>query len=263
MRLICPNCGAQYEVGAGVIPDGGRDVQCSNCGQTWFQEPEAVGAPPEPEAVPEPAPVDPVYDEPPAPGSTVSPDVANILREEAQHEQRARQAERHGAIETQTDLGFEQEQPPARSGRDRLARLRGADPATEPEEEGEVRDVVAQMVATSRDLLPDIEEINSTLTATSEQKEQERIEEAVDAETSAARRRTGFRLGFGLSVLVFVLLIGTYLFAPSLGRTVPSAEPAITAYADWANGARVSLDGWLKSTVESLTQRMSDAVADG
>ncbi|MCA0994048.1 zinc-ribbon domain-containing protein [Alloyangia pacifica] len=37
MRLICPNCGAQYEVPVDVIPTGGRDVQCSDCGHTWFQ----------------------------------------------------------------------------------------------------------------------------------------------------------------------------------------------------------------------------------
>ena len=37
MRLVCPNCGAQYEVPDDVIPQGGRDVQCSNCGHTWFQ----------------------------------------------------------------------------------------------------------------------------------------------------------------------------------------------------------------------------------
>ncbi|MEP5090684.1 MAG: zinc-ribbon domain-containing protein, partial [Paracoccaceae bacterium] len=37
MRLICPNCDAQYEVPSEVIPEDGRDVQCSNCGDTWFQ----------------------------------------------------------------------------------------------------------------------------------------------------------------------------------------------------------------------------------
>lgn len=37
MRLICPNCGAQYEVPKNVIPQGGRDVQCSNCANTWYQ----------------------------------------------------------------------------------------------------------------------------------------------------------------------------------------------------------------------------------
>ncbi|HHB81612.1 MAG TPA: thioredoxin, partial [Aliiroseovarius sp.] len=39
MRLVCPNCGAQYEVDSRVIPENGRDVQCSNCGHTWFQKP--------------------------------------------------------------------------------------------------------------------------------------------------------------------------------------------------------------------------------
>lgn len=42
MRLICPNCAAQYEVDARVIPEDGRDVQCSNCGQAWFQLPEGA-----------------------------------------------------------------------------------------------------------------------------------------------------------------------------------------------------------------------------
>ena len=40
MRLTCPNCGAQYEVPDEVIPKTGRDVQCSNCGDTWFQPPK-------------------------------------------------------------------------------------------------------------------------------------------------------------------------------------------------------------------------------
>lgn len=38
MRLICPNCVAQYEVDEDVIPAEGRDVQCANCGHNWFQD---------------------------------------------------------------------------------------------------------------------------------------------------------------------------------------------------------------------------------
>jgi predicted Zn finger-like uncharacterized protein len=37
MRLICPNCDAQYEVDDAAIPAAGRDVQCSSCGHAWFQ----------------------------------------------------------------------------------------------------------------------------------------------------------------------------------------------------------------------------------
>lgn len=50
MRLICPNCVAQYEVDEDVIPPEGRDVQCANCGHNWFQDslkmlsPEAAAA---------------------------------------------------------------------------------------------------------------------------------------------------------------------------------------------------------------------------
>jgi len=45
MRLVCPNCGAQYEVSDEAIPGGGRDVQCSACGHTWFQAPAGTAAP--------------------------------------------------------------------------------------------------------------------------------------------------------------------------------------------------------------------------
>lgn len=38
MRLVCPNCVAQYEVADGTIPVTGRDVQCANCNHIWFQD---------------------------------------------------------------------------------------------------------------------------------------------------------------------------------------------------------------------------------
>ena len=73
MRLVCPNCGAQYEVPSEVIPTGGRDVQCSSCGDTWFQRhPADVAAEPDPEsaeAVEEPA----SDEKEPAAGEEVTP----------------------------------------------------------------------------------------------------------------------------------------------------------------------------------------------
>ena len=47
MRLVCPNCGAQYEVDDRVIPESGRDVQCSACGHAWYQMPHGHAEPPE------------------------------------------------------------------------------------------------------------------------------------------------------------------------------------------------------------------------
>ena len=152
MRLTCPNCDAQYEVPDDVVPPEGRDVQCSACGKTWFQP--AAGAPehedfdparqsarPGPEdasaAAPEPAPSTPP--QPAAPQRQLDPEVASVLREEAERESRVREAER-GAVESQPDLGLddmrrtEDEQAQrARQSRERMARLRGKDPkAPEP-----------------------------------------------------------------------------------------------------------------------------------
>lgn len=117
MRLVCPNCAAQYEVDSTAIPEAGRNVQCANCGDTWHQDREGVRETP-PEVAPEPAastPVDePVSDHPPQidpddepeaeldetptfqnrPKATpVDPSVLDILRSEAELEAAARSAE--------------------------------------------------------------------------------------------------------------------------------------------------------------------------
>jgi predicted Zn finger-like uncharacterized protein len=92
MRLICPNCGAQYEIDNTAIPPGGRDVQCSDCQFSWFHtrrdplilrasETEAAAA----EAS---APADP-----PPPRRRPDAQVMAVLREEALREQTARDSE--------------------------------------------------------------------------------------------------------------------------------------------------------------------------
>lgn len=65
MRIICPNCSAQYEVEAAAIPPEGRYVQCSACGHGWLQPSMA----PAPAAGPEPGGAD--IDAPAADGAAV------------------------------------------------------------------------------------------------------------------------------------------------------------------------------------------------
>ena len=72
MRLICPNCTAQYEVDASMIPDEGRDVQCSNCGHTWYELAPAKEALAEVDPAPN---VDPEPWETPEAQTAVEPDV--------------------------------------------------------------------------------------------------------------------------------------------------------------------------------------------
>ena len=40
MRLVCPRCGAQYEIDGAEIPAAGRTVECTACGNTWRHVPD-------------------------------------------------------------------------------------------------------------------------------------------------------------------------------------------------------------------------------
>jgi predicted Zn finger-like uncharacterized protein len=271
MRLICPNCGAQYEVGDDVIPEAGRDVQCSNCGHTWFEQPgasvaaeegeddEQHGHPerepepepeyasdpepdPEPEPLPEPEPEPEPLPEPepePVPAyaarSTVSPEIARILQEEAAREEAVRKAEAQGGLETQPDLGLEspldREAQLAEEARRRMARMRGeAAPA-----------IASAMTATPgsrRELLPDIEEINSSLRSAADRPE---IVET-PAEHAEVQNRRGFRFGFSLVVLVCAGLALVYNFAPRIAGMVPQTGPILDRYVAAVDDGRIWFD---------------------
>ncbi|TQS71459.1 hypothetical protein ERN12_10535 [Rhodobacteraceae bacterium] len=112
MRLICPDCTAQYEIDAAAIPAAGRDVQCSGCGRIWFQPaPEILltqNAPParRPKTPPHTAKppkgrstlsalISPRSEAPPPPRRRIDDSLLAILREEADREATARRAD-HG-----------------------------------------------------------------------------------------------------------------------------------------------------------------------
>ena len=260
MRLICPNCGAQYEVADDVIPTGGRDVQCSNCGHTWFEQPGASVAAelgseaetptePSPEPIPEPtsgpdvAPIpepEPVR-EAPKPREMAS-DVTDILRQEAEYEKSAREADTN-TIETQPDLDLSHDPDEgrrSREARERLARLRG-----EPENADAVSAAMTQDAnAPRRELLPDIEEINSTL------RPDNTANAAVNYDADTERPRGGFKRGFMYVVIVALVALAIYVFAPQISAAVPQVEPYLTSYAEWVDGLRILLDQKLQQLIE-------------
>jgi predicted Zn finger-like uncharacterized protein len=56
MILTCPNCGTQYAVKDGAIPEHGRQVRCAACKHSWHQDPDSGTAlEPAPEPAYEPA----------------------------------------------------------------------------------------------------------------------------------------------------------------------------------------------------------------
>jgi len=278
MRLVCPNCGAQYEVPDEVIPQDGRDVQCSNCGDTWFQNhptnddglaeelgearvaPE-VSNPPEPE--PEPTPEPPGATEPerstppvqPAPRRELDPSVSDVLREEAAREAAAR-AREAGTLEEQPELGIgEPDDEISRRQReagDRMARMRGEDPS-------EAKAAAARAANGSRrGVLPDIDEINSTLRKDSERR---KTATEVAASREATQQKSGFGLGFLVVILLAVVLIALYVFAPQLAEALPPVAPALEAYVDAVNAARLWLDGQMRHLMEMLDGIASESAA--
>jgi predicted Zn finger-like uncharacterized protein len=287
MRITCPNCGAQYEVDDALIPETGRDVQCSNCGKGWFQarHPELVEAEEEPVAAevveeitvedtvaaevvarsPEPEPAEePVTevaepeappaappaaeaakpapamldeddddDAPPAALPARKPDeaVLAVLREEAEREIAQRRQETAG-IETQPDLGLAE---PVE---------RRTTPAAE------VAATAAVAGAARRDLLPDIDVINSTLRSDADRG----AVHAGDDDEMVGERRRGFRTGFGLVLLLVAALILLYVAAGWLAQTVPALAPLLAAYVEAANGFRAWLDGLLAAGTAGLSE---------
>jgi predicted Zn finger-like uncharacterized protein len=304
MRLICPNCSAQYDVDDSVIPEAGRDVQCSNCGQTWFQpsanalkaeaeaeanasgefeeewdepspliaEPvgrqtrKATAAAAEATAVPvaEPAPVAAAAPSAPqgaAPRAeseqtrrALDDSLLAILREEAEREARARRAE--GIVldsEPEFNLppvGKARDVPMASAlaaagvGEDSIAHLRGTPEGASalPDDE--------PIPQHRRELLPDIEEINSTLRATSDRQHEPA---ARDAPQTEAHRRSGFRFGFSMAAMIAVAGAGFYLFGPQISAAVPQVAPAEARYHALVDSGRL----WLEQKVQVLVQQIS------
>ncbi|WP_299138149.1 zinc-ribbon domain-containing protein [uncultured Tateyamaria sp.] len=263
MRLICPNCDAQYEVVDDVIPTEGRDVQCSNCGQTWFQHhpdhaPEELDADGLPEDLSEPDDT-PTEDEERVPTAEpqrreLDPSVADILRQEAEVEQQAR-AQAAETLESQPDLGLESAESDgdrrAREARERMARMRGEDPGLAQVSE-EV--ATAAAIGSRRDLLPDIEEINSTLRSTSDRQSGGGTDVAEPTMEAMPRKRSGFRRGFLLMILVALVLGAVYVFAPQIAQAVPQVDPYLSAYVAQVDSGRAWLDGQVTSLLQSLDQ---------
>lgn len=270
MRLICPNCGAQYAVADGVIPSAGRDVQCSNCSHTWFETPGASSqdTPPAPRKVTPPKPAEPTASaadrfsgsiddafkndlsddvapapQPPVDRKPVDRSVADILREEAALEAAQRRNEAKAPIESQADLGLAD---PAPAPRTPPPAETTPDANPTPIASTSTAAAAAAAQASRRELLPDIEEINSSLRSDAERGT------ATEAEAVAAEKRKGFRRGFLLVLIIFALLVLVYIFAGDIATLVPALAQPLQTYVDTVDVWRIWLDDNMQSMLLSI-----------
>jgi len=235
MRLTCPNCAAQYEVDEKVIPQIGRDVQCSACGHTWYQYPMEVALQMRAAEMED----DDDEDDGPPPLPTdgtgrqqaprIDKTVLDVLREEAELEMTARNRPA-ASLETQGDLGLT-----------RPTRSKSAPPRS-PREEDEP---VAVEPVRRRSLLPDIEELTSTL----EPGRGSRRDGDEDDEDIASEERRGFRNGLSMVILIAMFLIAIYMLAPLIAAYVPALEGALTQYVTVINDLRAMVSDQLRGLI--------------
>ncbi|MEM7598042.1 MAG: zinc-ribbon domain-containing protein [Pseudomonadota bacterium] len=281
MRLTCPNCAAQYEVPDEVIPLNGRDVQCSNCGDTWFQhhpdhpdytpafDPDApeldadedvgpndtLDAPQEDVAEQDQDPADaPPMSAPPR--RELAEDVASVLREEADREVRAREAEMSGGLETQPDLGLsgsDGADQRTQQAKDRMARLRGFEDAVDepvsdlvqaPDPDAKPDAPTPEIdLGTRANLLPEVEDVDQRIEAQSDGASE--AASARDGSRVATQKEgsSGFSRGLRLSIALFVIAAALYIFAPQLVQMVPALNDPLTGYTQLIDQGRAALQG--------------------
>ncbi|WP_209313626.1 zinc-ribbon domain-containing protein [Jannaschia formosa] len=311
MRLTCPNCSAQYDIPADMIPAEGREVQCSNCATVWFQPGSGEDA----DAAPEDGPRAPSDRRPMADEATL-----DVLRQERAHEARLRAAERRRSRtlshlrdpdEAEPALAESGEADPSRAAAAAewarmataasVARARVVpEAATEPEAPRPVptvTDDVSEAIARTlremaldrakakpeedglaeppaspprakgeerrqarRNLLPDIEEINSSLRPDERALAAAAVEESGsemelgEPSTGRVDRRSGFNLGFVAVLLLVGIAAALYLFAAPLARTVPSLESPLANYVATVDDLRVALEARVDAVAASILQ---------
>lgn len=245
MRLTCPNCTAQYEVDDRVIPQNGRDVQCSACGNTWYQYPMEVALQmraadmddDEDDDRPVPPPVDGTARNT---APRIDKTVLDVLREEAEREMSERRRSR-GDLQTQGDLGLTRPQR-SRAAPSRIHGEEDTPPPPPPPDLSDLHGESARQPARKRNVLPDIEELTSTL----EPGNDSRAVHNDDTDESAAAQPGGFRNGLSLVALVGMALVAVYLLAPMIASYVPASEGVLITYVGLVNDLRAWVAGMLR-----------------
>ena len=102
-----------------------------------------------------------------------------------------------------------------------------------------------------RELLPDIEEIKSSLRSTTDDGAGE-TDDPSDDPVSAAKKRHGFRQGFTTALTLGILASAVYVAAPRVVAVVPALAGPMESYVSTIDSARVWVDTLLRSATSSL-----------
>lgn len=265
MRLICPRCGAQYEIEDGLIPVAGREVECSSCGNIWFQAgrmgaagipavPATPAAEPAPDPAPEPAPA-------PALNRPLPRNVLDILRDEAalfragqdtdaDPTRPARAAETAATAEAPraTDTApMAQAGAQARTAVTQANADADADAPDTPARATQPAPVGATVAATG----PAATAIAPGAGAASPQP----VPGSEAPKAPEQRRKTGARTGFAVGLMLAGLVLAAYLLAPRMGEgpagdALRNLRDGLDHLRIWLSDATQDARGWLAGLME-------------
>jgi hypothetical protein len=251
-----------------LIPDEGRDVQCSGCGFAWFvAHPDQIAAEENEQALFDPPPNLPPTSTPNSTAGvnpTIRPvdqAILDVLREESAREITQRRAETRPVIESQTEFGLQgadsnapsyarpgepasaYDSGPISATAEKVARLKGvsAPPPHAPAASG------APAASKRSDLLPGIDEINSSLRPASEKRPG-----AGAAVAKTMPGKAGFGRGFMFGLLIWALIVAGYVMAPELSRQIPAIASLLGAFVAFVDGIRTAIAQMIGQLVAML-----------
>lgn len=266
MRLVCPRCGAQYEIDGAAIPPAGRDVECSACDHVW-------------RALPPPESFNPAAR--PQLSRPLSDSVIEILREEAARELEVRAAERRSlraaerASAALAGIGDQDGQALVADVSPGPALVAGAGSGPGTGAQGIVTDAgtgsePAEPPARKTDTFP----TSAAVTQTAPGADLTTTEDVMAADppavtepsrpaasfpaappppgASATNHRRGYGAGFGLAVIVAAVAVALYALAPRLSGMGPLGA----TLAEWRSGVDEGRE-WLAMKGEALTSRLN------
>jgi predicted Zn finger-like uncharacterized protein len=292
MRLVCPNCGAQYEVDDALIPAGGRDVQCSNCGHSWFQsaagapeeaaeeaaapeesfeeaeyEEEAAREEEEPEAAAEPEEEPEPWEEP-EPEEEAEPEPEPWEEPEAEPEQQLPGPRRQVLDESLAEVLREEAERERRAreaeatastweeqvelGLDEAAPAPGA-PRPAPEEHvARLRGIEPEYPETGPGSRRDLLPDIEEINHTLRSTSERKSAEAKTERAEPAPRRGGFGLGFSLVIILAAWAALSYVFAPQIAERLPQLGPALDGYVATVDRMRIGLEVVINLLIEKI-----------
>lgn len=195
---------------------------------------------------------------PEKPRRELDPRVRDVLKAEAEREARVR-AQEQGTLESQPELGLDEPETMAAGRKKRETDVASGVAAAATAAAASVG--AATIAQSRRDLLPDIDEINSTLRSTSDRRagldEDPTFEEVEEVE-----RKRSFGRGFRLALLLVLLLAALYIFGPRLIEALPASSAVVQPYIDTVDAGRVWLDGQVAGLMGRLDALSSEAATE-